>query len=139
MGANAHNDYADRKNKRKEITPINKELEEPLSEILSETYGVIVYQEQIMAIAQKVANYSLGAADMLRRAMGKKKREILEKEYTGFHDGMRANGYSEKAVEDLWEVLVPFADYAFNKSHSAGYRLSKSKLSNRIHGSVTYN
>lgn len=123
MGANAHNDYADRKNGRKPVNPIHKELEEPLKEILSGTYGVIVYQEQIMAIAQKLADYSLGKADMLRRAMGKKKKEILDKEYAGFHDGMIANGYSEDAIKTLWDILVPFADYAFNRAHSAGYGL----------------
>jgi DNA polymerase-3 subunit alpha len=80
MGANAHNDYADRKNKRKPVTPIHPELAEPLADILDETFGLIVYQEQVMAIAQKVAGYSLGAADLLRRAMGKKKKEILDKE-----------------------------------------------------------
>lgn len=82
-----------------------------------------IYQEQIMAIAQKVADYSLGKADMLRRAMGKKKKEILDKEYAGFHDGMVANGYAEAAIKALWDILVPFADYAFNRAHSAGYGL----------------
>jgi len=75
MGMNAHNDYADRKNNRQAIKPIHPELEEPLREILAETYGLIVYQEQIMRIAQKVAGYSLARADILRKAMGKKKRE----------------------------------------------------------------
>ena len=87
MGANAHNDYADRKNGRQEVTPIHPELAEPLAEILGETYGLIVYQEQVMAIAQKLAGYSLGKADLLRRAMGKKKKEILDKEYVAFADG----------------------------------------------------
>ena len=77
MGMNAHNDYADRKNGRKPVTPIHPELDEPLAEILAETYGLIVYQEQVMAIAQKVAGYSLGQADLLRRAMGKKKARLL--------------------------------------------------------------
>ena len=123
MGANAHNDYADRKNGRKPVVPIHPELEEPLSEILGDTYGLIVYQEQVMAIAQQLAGYSLGTADLLRRAMGKKKKEILEKEYVPFRDGMIANGYSEDAVKTLWEILVPFSDYAFNKAHTAGYGL----------------
>ena len=123
MGANAHNDYADRKNNRKPVTPIHPELAEPLDEILRDTYGLIVYQEQVMAIAQKVAGYSLGAADLLRRAMGKKKREILDKEFVPFSEGMRANGYSEGAIKALWEILVPFSDYAFNKAHTAGYGL----------------
>jgi DNA polymerase-3 subunit alpha len=123
MGANAHNDYADRKNGRKPVVPIHPELEEPLSEILGDTYGLIVYQEQVMAIAQKLAGYSLGAADLLRRAMGKKKKEILDQEYVPFRDGMRANGYSDSAIATLWEILVPFSDYAFNKAHTAGYGL----------------
>ena len=91
---NAHNDYADRKNGRQAIKPIHPELDEPLREILAETYGLIVYQEQIMRIAQKVAGYSLARADILRKAMGKKKREVLEKEYEGFSEGMKANGFS---------------------------------------------
>jgi DNA polymerase-3 subunit alpha len=123
MGANAHNDYADRKNNRKPVVPIHPELEEPLADILGETYGLIVYQEQVMAIAQKLAGYSLGAADLLRRAMGKKKKEILDKEYVPFRDGMIANGYSEGAIKTLWDILVPFSDYAFNRAHTAGYGL----------------
>jgi len=123
MGANAHNDYADRKNNRKPVVPIHPELEEPLSEILGDTYGLIVYQEQVMAIAQKLAGYSLGAADLLRRAMGKKKKEILEQEFVPFSEGMRANGYGDVAINKLWDILVPFSDYAFNKAHTAGYGL----------------
>jgi len=123
MGANAHNDYADRKNKRKPVVPIHPELAEPLADILDETYGLIVYQEQVMAIAQKLAGYSLGAADLLRRAMGKKKKEILDKEYVPFSAGMRERGYSEAAIKTLWDILVPFSDYAFNKAHSAAYGL----------------
>ncbi len=123
MGANAHNDYADRKNGRKPIVAIHPELAEPLAEILGETYGLIVYQEQVMAIAQKLAGYSLGAADLLRRAMGKKKKEILDKEYVPFSEGMAASGYSAGAVKTLWDILVPFSDYAFNRAHTAGYGL----------------
>jgi DNA polymerase-3 subunit alpha len=123
MGANAHNDYADRKNGRKPVVPIHRELAEPLAEILGETYGLIVYQEQVMAIAQKVAGYSLGQADLLRRAMGKKKKEILDKEYVPFAAGMKERGYSDNAIKTLWDILVPFADYAFNRAHSAGYGL----------------
>ncbi len=123
MGMNAHNDYADRKNGRQAIKPIHPELEEPLQEILSETYGLIVYQEQIMFIAQKVASYSMGKADALRKAMGKKKLEVLEAEYKGFREGMTANGFSEAAVKALWDTILPFAGYAFNKSHAAGYGL----------------
>ncbi|MGO9077705.1 MAG: DNA polymerase III subunit alpha [Streptosporangiaceae bacterium] len=123
MGANAHNDYADRKNGRKPVVPIHPELAEPLADILGDTYGLIVYQEQVMAIAQKLAGYSPGAADLLRRAMGKKKKEILDKEYAPFEAGMKANGYSPAAVKTLWDILVPFSDYAFNKAHSAAYGL----------------
>lgn len=123
MGMNAHNDYADRKNGRQAIKPIHPELEEPLKDILAETYGLIVYQEQIMFIAQKVASYTMGKADALRKAMGKKKLEVLEAEYKGFKEGMTANGFSEGAVKALWDTILPFAGYAFNKSHAAGYGL----------------
>ncbi|MDP9101320.1 MAG: DNA polymerase III subunit alpha [Actinomycetota bacterium] len=123
MGANAHYDYADRKTGRKPIVAIHPELEEPLRDILGDTYGLIVYQEQVMAIAQKLAGYTLGAADLLRRAMGKKKKEILDKEYVPFRDGMKANGYSDQAIKTLWDILVPFSDYAFNRAHTAGYGL----------------
>jgi DNA polymerase III subunit alpha len=123
MGANSHTNYALRKNGQQPITPIHPELAEPLAEILDTTYGLIVYQEQVMAIAQKVAGYSLGKADLLRRAMGKKKREILDKEFEGFESGMQANGYSAEAIKTLWDILVPFSDYAFNKAHTAGYGL----------------
>lgn len=123
MGANAHNDYADRKNGRQEIRPIHPELAEPLADILDDTYSIIAYQEQIMAIARRVAGYSLGKADLLRRAMGKKKKEILDKEYTIFRDGMAANGYSADATQTLWNLVLPFASYAFVRSHSAAYGL----------------
>ncbi|MCT1368970.1 DNA polymerase III subunit alpha [Corynebacterium mucifaciens] len=123
MGVNAHWDYADRKNGRKPITPIHPELEEPLKDILDETYGLIVYQEQIMNISQKVANYTAGQADGFRKAMGKKKPEVLAKEYETFSAGMFANSYSKEAVDALWGTIEPFASYAFNKSHAAGYAL----------------
>jgi DNA polymerase III subunit alpha len=123
MGANAHTSYADRKNNREPIVAIHPELEEPLADILGETFGLIVYQEQVMAIAQKLAGYTLGKADLLRRAMGKKKKEILDKEYVPFRDGMKANGYSDAAIKTLWDILVPFSDYAFNRAHTAGYGL----------------
>jgi DNA polymerase-3 subunit alpha len=123
MGANSHTNYALRKNGLQEITPIHPELEEPLAEILSTSYGLIIYQEQVMAIAQKVAGFSLGQADILRRAMGKKKKSELDKQYEGFQAGMHANGYSDAAVQMLWDILLPFSDYAFNKAHSAAYGL----------------
>jgi DNA polymerase-3 subunit alpha len=121
MGENAHNNYADRKNGRKPVEAIHPELREPLAEILGDTYGLIVYQEQVMAIAQKVAGFSLGRADLLRKAMGKKNKEILDKEYIPFEAGMKANGFGDAAIKRLWEVLIPFSDYAFNRAHSAGY------------------
>lgn len=123
MGANSHTNYALRKNGKQEIEPIHPELAEPLKDILDTTYGLIVYQEQVMAIAQKVANYTLGEADLLRRAMGKKKKAELDKQYATFHDGMISNGYSEGAVKALWDILLPFSDYAFNKAHTAAYGL----------------
>ncbi|RCV49527.1 DNA polymerase III subunit alpha [Marinitenerispora sediminis] len=123
MGANSHINYALRKNGQQEITPIHPELAEPLKEILGTTYGLIVYQEQVMQIAQKVAGYTLGQADLLRRAMGKKKKEVLDKEFKPFSEGMKANGFSDEAIKTLWDILVPFSDYAFNKAHSAAYGL----------------
>jgi DNA polymerase III subunit alpha len=123
MAAKAHLDYADRKNGRQPVTPVHPELAEPLAEILDETYGLVVYQEQVQAIARKVAGYTLGQADLLRRAMGKKKRDVLEKEYERFSSGMTDNGYSAGAVKALWDTLLPFCDYGFNKSHTAGYGL----------------
>ncbi|MFC9993711.1 DNA polymerase III subunit alpha [Nocardia sp. NPDC127526] len=123
MGVGAHWAYADRKNAREAVTPIHPELDEPLREILAETYALIVYQEQIMQIAQRVAGYSLGQADLLRRAMGKKKPEVLAMEFENFRTGMRGNGYSEAAITTLWEAVLPFAGYAYNKSHAAGYSL----------------
>jgi DNA polymerase-3 subunit alpha len=121
MGENAHNNYADRKNGRKPVEPIHPELSSVLQEILGDTYGLIVYQEQVMAIAQKVAGFSLGRADLLRKAMGKKNKEILDKEYVPFEAGMKENGFSTAAIKRLWDVLIPFSDYAFNRAHSAGY------------------
>ncbi|MBX9246518.1 DNA polymerase III subunit alpha [Actinotalea ferrariae] len=121
MGANSHTNYALRKNGAQPVVPIHPELAEPLAEILGQTYGLIVYQEQVMAIAQKVAGYSLGQADILRRAMGKKKKEELDKQFAGFSAGMQERGYSMDAVKTLWDILLPFSDYAFNKAHSAAY------------------
>ncbi|WP_280427677.1 DNA polymerase III subunit alpha [Nocardia brasiliensis] len=123
MAMNTHNNYADRKNDRQQIVPIHAELAEPLRDILAETYGLVVYQEQIMQIAQRVAGFSMGRADVLRRAMGKKKLDVLEKEFEGFRAGMRDNGFSDEAIQALWDTVLPFAGYAFNKSHAAGYAL----------------
>ncbi|CAN5144475.1 DNA polymerase III subunit alpha [soil metagenome] len=121
MGANSHTNYALRKNGAQAILPIHPEFRDSLAEILDTTYGLIIYQEQVMAIAQKVAGFSLGQADILRRAMGKKKKSELDKQYEGFVAGMKANGYSDTAIKTLWDLLLPFSDYAFNKAHSAAY------------------
>ncbi len=121
MGANSHTNYALRKNGLQDIEPLHPELEDALREVLHPTYGLIVYQEQVMTIAQKLAGFTLAQADLLRRAMGKKKKEVLDEQFVGFRAGMQANGYSDAATQALWDVLVPFADYAFNKAHSAAY------------------
>ncbi|HEX4102048.1 MAG: DNA polymerase III subunit alpha [Pseudonocardiaceae bacterium] len=123
MAANAHLHYAERSNSRQAIAPIHPELKEALEPILGETYHLLVYQEQVMAIAQQLAGYSLGGADLLRRAMGKKKKEIIEKEFERFRAGMMGKGFSPQATQTLWDVMLPFAGYAFNKSHTAGYGL----------------
>jgi len=121
MGMNSHVNYAQRKNGQQQVDGVHPELVEPLSEVLDPTYGLIVYQEQVMAAAQKVAGYTLGQADLLRRAMGKKKPEELAKQFEIFSAGMRERGFSEAAIAALWDTLLPFADYAFNRAHSAGY------------------
>lgn len=131
MGVNAHTNFALRKNGKQELVPLDPQLKgklqpemvEALEPILQTTYGLVIYQEQVMEIAQKLAGYTLGNADLLRRAMGKKKKEVLDKEYVPFSDGMKANGYNEASVAALWGVLVPFSDYAFNKAHTAAYGL----------------
>ena len=129
MGVNAHTNFALRKNGKQEVVPLDPQLKgklqpemvEALEPILGTTYGLCIYQEQVMEIAQKLAGYTLGNADLLRRAMGKKKKEVLDAEYIPFSDGMKANGYNEASVAALWGVLVPFSDYAFNKAHTAAY------------------
>ena len=131
MGVNAHTNFALRKNGKQELVPLDPQLKgklQPemvaaLEPILGTTYGLVIYQEQVMEIAQKLAGYTLGNADLLRRAMGKKKKEVLDKEYVPFSEGMKANGYNEASVAALWGVLVPFSDYAFNKAHTAAYGL----------------
>ncbi len=123
MGADSHNKYARRKTGREEVEPIHPELAEPLADILGETYGLIVYQEQVLASAQKLVGYRLGEADILRRAMGKKQGSELDKQFEGFSAGMVERGYSMAAVQTLWDILLPFSDYAFNKAHSAAYGL----------------
>ncbi|NRQ34724.1 DNA polymerase III subunit alpha [Nonomuraea sp. NN258] len=123
MEMNAHTNYALRKTGRQPVEPIHPELADALEPILGDTYHLVVFQEQVMAIAQRLAGYSLGAADMLRRAMGKKKKEVLDAEWGRFSAGMRERGFSAAAVKAVWDVLVPFSGYGFNKSHTAGYGL----------------
>ena len=123
MGANAHTNFALRKNGKQQIDYIHPELTEALEPILNMTYGLIIYQEQVMEIAQKLAGYTLGNADLLRRAMGKKKKEVLDAEYVNFEKGMLDNGFSKESVQTLWSILLPFSDYAFNKAHTAAYGL----------------
>ncbi len=110
-------DYVDRKLGRK---PVTYDLPE-LKAILEETYGLVIYQEQVMQVAQKIAGYSLGEADLLRRAMGKKKKEEMDKQRERFLQGARSNGHPPKKAESLFDLLAKFAEYGFNKSHSAAY------------------
>lgn len=121
MGMNSHTKYALRKNGLEEVDAIHPELAEPLSTILGETYGLVIYQEQVMAAAQKVAGFTLSQADTLRKAMGKKDLKVLNKEFANFAAGMEKNGYSKDAASALWDIMVPFSDYGFNKSHGAAY------------------
>ena len=121
MGMQSHTNYALRKNGLQEVVPIHPELVDALEDVVGITHGLIVYQEQVQKAAQKLAGYTLGQADLLRRAMGKKKQSILDKEFVPFQAGMRERGYSDGAVKAVWDVLVPFAGYAFNKAHSAAY------------------
>ena len=92
-----------------------------LEPILKETYGVIVYQEQVMQVAQRIGGYSLGQADLLRRAMGKKKHEVMVKEKVKFVESAVANGFKAADADRIFEILIPFAGYGFNKSHAAAY------------------
>jgi DNA polymerase III subunit alpha len=123
MEAKSHINYALRKSGQQPVAPVHPELKEPLEDILGETYHLVVYQEQVMAIARKLAGYTLGSADILRRAMGKKKKEEMDKQWAMFSAGMTANGYSAQAAQAIWDVLLPFSAYGFNKSHTAGYGL----------------
>jgi DNA polymerase-3 subunit alpha len=92
-----------------------------LEPVLKDTYGVIVYQEQVMQIAQVLGGYSLGGADLLRRAMGKKSKEVMDKEKAGFVDGAKGKGVDEKIADSVFELMAFFAGYGFNRSHSAAY------------------
>jgi DNA polymerase-3 subunit alpha len=117
MGSGMIDDFIKRK---KGLIPVKYELHQ-LKEILDETYGVILYQEQVMRIANKLANFTMGQADILRKAMGKKKPQEMEKQKEVFIQGARANGISEKKATRLFDLMAFFAEYGFNKSHSAAY------------------
>ena len=102
--------------------PESIEYPDPCLEgILKETYGVMVYQEQVMQVSQKIAGFSLGGADMLRRAMGKKKPEVLMGKKKEFIEGAIKQGFTEQHADEIFEIMVPFAGYGFNKSHAAAY------------------
>ncbi len=117
MAANMHNDYADRKNGRQPVESIHPDAEE----LLADTYGLMIYQESVMRMAQKFAGYSLAEADSLRKAMGKKIREAMEQERNKFVDGVVTNGYERALGTEMFDIIAQFADYAFNKSHSYAY------------------
>ena len=109
--------FIDSKNGKQQITYPDASLEGTLKE----TYGVITYQEQVMQVARIIAGYSLGQADLLRKAMGKKKKEIIDKEKIPFLEGAVRQGYSRGKAGEIYDMLIPFAGYGFNKSHAAGY------------------
>ncbi len=117
MAANMHNDYADRKNGLKPIEYFHPDAQE----ILGDTQGLMIYQESMMRVAQKFAGYSLSEADNLRKAAGKKSREVMAKERDKFEEGCETTGYGRKLGKEIFDIIEPFADYAFNKSHSFGY------------------
>ncbi len=119
MAANMHNDYADRKNKRKPVQVFHEDA----ADILGDTYGLMIYQESVMRVAQRFAGYSLADADNLRKACGKKDRELMAKERSSFVAGCGQSGYGEELGTQLFDIIEQFADYAFNKSHSYGYGL----------------
>jgi DNA polymerase-3 subunit alpha len=117
MAQNWHNEYADRKNGRKPVTYPHDDLRE----ILEPTYGLMIYQEQLMRVAQRLAGYTLEEADNLRKATGKKDRKLIAKERSKFVQGCVVQGHTEAFGESIFDTIEPFADYSFNKSHSVGY------------------
>lgn len=119
LGAGMVDDFIERRHGRQKVTYPFPELEP----VLSETYGVIVYQEQVMKIASVIAGYSLGASDLLRRAMGKKKAEEMAKQKSLFIDGASKLGFNTKKAEEVFDLMAYFAGYGFNKSHSTAYAL----------------
>ena len=141
----AHQLRADARTAGKQITPIHPELAEPLAEILSTSYGLIIYQEQVMAIAQKVAGFSLGQADILRRAMGKKKKSELDKQYEGFAAGMQANGYSDGRGQDavghpaaVLRLCVQQGALGRVRPDLVLDRLPQGELPGRVHGRAAH-
>ena len=116
-------DFINRKHGRAKIDYFYDEFDAPLRPILEPTYGVIVYQEQVMQIVQTIGGFSLGGADLVRRAMGKKIKEEMDKLKGEFADGGVKNGYVRSHCEELFDLIVKFAGYGFNKSHSAAYAL----------------
>ncbi len=116
-------DFIDRKHGRAEINYFYDEFNEPLRPILEPTYGVIVYQEQVMQIVQVIGGFSLGGADLVRRAMGKKIKEEMDRLKGEFADGGVKKGYNRQHCEELFDLIVKFAGYGFNKSHSAAYAM----------------
>ncbi|HXX91982.1 MAG TPA: DNA polymerase III subunit alpha, partial [Acidimicrobiales bacterium] len=119
MAANMHKDYADRKNGRQAVTYLHPDLEP----ILADTYGLMIYQESVMRVAQRFAGYTLEESDNLRKAAGKKIRSVMQAEREKFVAGCVAQGYGDTLGTKLFDIIEPFADYAFNKSHSYGYGL----------------
>lgn len=117
LAQNMHNDYADRKNGRAMVEYMHPDAEE----ILGETYGLMIYQEQLMRIAQKFAGFTLAEADNLRKGVGKKIPEVVEKMRDGFVQGCINEGYGAEIGNQWFDIILPFADYGFNKSHSYGY------------------
>lgn len=117
LGAGMDQTYVECKHRRKAIRYPHADLEP----ILRETYGVILYQEQVMQIASLMAGFSLGEADKLRKAMGKKLKEDMDRMRVRFLEGARAKGYQAQVAEDVFELMANFAEYGFNKSHSASY------------------
>lgn len=112
-------DYIARKHNKQKIEYLHPKLEN----ILKDTYGICIYQEQLMKIAQEICGFTLGEADVLRKAVGKKIKELLDAQETKFIEGAIKNGTSKKVAEELWQWILPFAAYGFNKSHSAAYAL----------------
>ena len=119
MSVNMHYDYADRKNNRQPVEYFHPDAEE----VLGDTYGLMIYQESVMRVAQKFAGYSLAEADNLRKAMGKKSREVMAAARSAFEEGCTRTGYTVTLGKELFDVIEKFADYAFNKSHTFGYGL----------------